>query len=56
MGAAAELPPNEFNFWWRQTQAFQDVSSFAFNVANLTGEAAPEHVQMTRASADFSVP
>ncbi len=45
--------PNEYNFWRQQTQAFQDVSAYAFNVANLTGEGAPEQLQTTRASANF---
>lgn len=52
-GRGGGASPNEFNFWRQQTQAFQEVSAFTFNVANLTGEAAPEQVQMTRASADF---
>jgi putative ABC transport system permease protein len=45
--------PNEYNFWRKQTESFQDVSAFAFNVANLTGENSPEQVQTTRASANF---
>lgn len=45
--------PSEYNFWRQQTQTFQDVSAYAFNVANLTGEAAPEQIQITRASANF---
>ena len=45
--------PNEYNFWRQQTRAFQDVSAYAFNVANLTGEGAPEQIQTTRASANF---
>jgi hypothetical protein len=52
-GRSGGASPNEFNFWRQQTQAFQDVSAYAFNVANLTGEAAPEQIQTTRASADF---
>jgi putative ABC transport system permease protein len=52
-GRGGGASPNEFNFWRQQTKAFQDVSAYAFNVANLTGEGAPEQVQMTRASADF---
>ena len=52
-GRGGGASPNEFNFWRQQSQAFQDVSAFTFNVANLTGEATPEQVQMTRASADF---
>ncbi|MBA0089178.1 MAG: hypothetical protein HRJ53_29660, partial [Acidobacteria bacterium Pan2503] len=45
--------PSQYNFWRQQTQAIQDVSAYAFNVANLTGEAAPEQIQITRASANF---
>jgi len=45
--------PNEYNFWRQQTQTFQDISAYAFNVANLTGESIPEQVQVTRASANF---
>jgi len=52
-GRGGSASPNEFNFWRQQTQAFQDVSAMAFNVANLTGEATPEQVQLTRASADL---
>jgi len=52
-GRGSSASPSEFNFWRRQTGAFQDVSASAFNVANLTGEASPEQIQMTRASADF---
>src|SRR5215472_10650427 len=44
--------PSEFNFLRQQTEAFQDVSAYAFNVANLTGEASPEQVQATRASSN----
>ena len=52
-GRSSGASPSEFNFSRRQTHAFQNVSAFTFNVANLTGEAAPEQVQMTRASAGF---
>jgi predicted permease len=52
-GRGGGASSNEFNFWRQQSQVFQDVSAFTFNVANLTGEATPEQVQMTRASADF---
>ena len=52
-GRGGGASPNEFNFWRQQTQVAQDVSAFTFNVANLTGEGAPEQIQMTRASADF---
>jgi predicted permease len=52
-GRSGGASPNEYNFWRQQTQAFQDVSAYAFNVANLTGEATPEQIQTTRASANF---
>ena len=52
-GRSPSGSPNEYNFLRQQTQAFQDVAAYTFNVANLTGEGAPEQVQMTRASADF---
>ena len=52
-GRSGGASPNEYNFWRQQTQTFQDVSAYAFNVANLTGEAAPEQIQITRASANF---
>src|ERR1700730_17593890 len=45
--------PTEFSLWRQQTGVFQDVSAYAFTVANLTGEAFPEQVQATRVSADF---
>jgi putative ABC transport system permease protein len=40
-GRSPGASPNEYNFWRQQTRAFQDVSAYAFNVANLTGEAVP---------------
>lgn len=52
-GRGGGASPNEYNFWRDQPQSFQDVSAYALNVANLTGEAAPEQIQMTRASANF---
>jgi putative ABC transport system permease protein len=52
-GRSGGASPNEYNFWRQQTQAFQDVSAYAFNVANLTGDSAPEQIQTTRASANF---
>ena len=52
-GRSQGASPNEYNFWRQQTEAFQDVSAYAFNVANLTGDASPEQIQMTRASANF---
>ena len=52
-GRSGSASPNEYNFWRQQTEAFQNVSAYAFNVANLTGEAFPEQIQATRASAEF---
>jgi putative ABC transport system permease protein len=52
-GRGAGSSPNEYNFFRQQTGPFQDVSAYAFNVANLTGDSAPEQIQTTRASADF---
>src|SRR5437016_7188866 len=40
-GSAA---PAEFNWWRQQTGAFEDVSAYAFNIANLTGESFPEQI------------
>ena len=51
-GRSGSASPSD-NFWRQQTGAFQDVSAYAFNVANLTGEAFPEQIQATRASANF---
>jgi putative ABC transport system permease protein len=45
--------PAEFNWWRQQTQAFQDVSAYTFDVANLTGDSLPEQIQVTRVSASF---
>ncbi len=45
--------PVEFNWWRQQTEAFQDVSAYDFNVTNLTGESFPEQIPMMHASADF---
>jgi len=52
-GRSQGASPNEYNFWRAQTGSFQNVSAYAFNVANLTGESFPEQIQATRASADF---
>src|ERR1700676_852576 len=52
-GLGGTVSPTEFDLWRQQTGAFQDVSAYAFTVANLTGEAFPEQVQATRVSADF---
>jgi putative ABC transport system permease protein len=52
-GRSPGASPDEYNFWRQQTQAFEKISAYAFNVANLTGEGAPEQIQTTRASANF---
>jgi len=45
----------KFNTWRRQTQAFQDVSAYEYNGAqlNLTGGAFPEQIHGIRVSADY---
>src|SRR5579863_6752754 len=45
--------PTEFNWWKQQTQAFQDVAAYDFNLANMTGEALPEQISTSLVSADF---
>ena len=40
--------PMEFNWWRQQTQAFQDISAYDFNVANWTGESFPEQIPTMR--------
>ncbi len=52
-GRGGTAAPTEFNWWRQQTGAFEDISAYAFEVANLTGEAFPEQIQATRASANF---
>src|SRR6202049_997742 len=52
-GRSGSAAPTEFNWWRQQTQAFQDVSAYDFNVANLTGESLPEQIPTMRVSADF---
>ena len=52
-GRGGNAAPTEFNWWRQQTDAFEDISAYAFEVANLTGEAFPEQIQATRASANF---
>src|ERR1700682_1810476 len=34
-GRSGSAAPTEFNWWRQQTQAFQDVSAYEFNIANL---------------------
>jgi putative ABC transport system permease protein len=52
-GRGGSASPSEFNWWRLQTQAFQDVSAYTFDVANLTGEFFPEQIPTMRVSADF---
>jgi len=52
-GWTGSASPTEFNWWRHETQAFQDVSAYDFNVANWTGESFPEQVPTMRVSADF---
>ena len=52
-GRSSGAAPNAYNFWRQQTQAFENVSAYAFNAANLTGEGAPEQIPITRASVNF---
>ena len=53
-GLGGTASPTEFNHWRQQTTAFQDVSAYSlFDLANLTGEAFPELIQVMRVSADF---
>ena len=52
-GRSGSAAATEFNWWRQQTQAFQDVSAYDFNVANLTGESFPEQIPTMHASADF---
>ena len=52
-GRGGSASPTEFHWWRQQTQAFQDVSAYSFNIVNLTGEAFPEQIPTMRVSADF---
>jgi putative ABC transport system permease protein len=44
--------PTEFNLWRQQTQAFQDIAAYNFDVANITGSS-PEQIPIMHVSADF---
>ena len=46
-GSAA---PGEFNWWRHQTDAFENISAYAFNVANLNGESFIELIRRRWAS------
>ena len=50
---SSSASPVEFNWWRQQTSAFQDVSAYAFNVVNVTGDSRPEQIPAMRVSADF---
>ena len=52
-GWTGSASPAEFNWWRQQTEAFQYISAYDFNVANLTGESFPEQIPTMHASADF---
>jgi predicted permease len=52
-GSGSNASPAKFNFWRRQTAAFQDVSAFTAGSVNLTGVAEPEQLPVGRVSADF---
>src|ERR1700720_3261568 len=43
--------PTEFNWWRKQDESFQDISAYAFNVANFTGESSPEQIPIMQVSA-----
>ena len=43
----------EFNWWRQQTAVFEEISAYAFNVANLTGESSPEQIPTMQVSAEF---
>ena len=45
--------PTEFNWWRQQTQTFQEIAAYDFNLANLTGVALPEQISTSHVSADF---
>jgi putative ABC transport system permease protein len=45
--------PTEFNWWRQQTQVFQDIAAYDFNLANWTGESFPEQISTSRVSAEF---
>ena len=52
-GRTGSAAPVEFNWWRQQTEAFEHVSAYAFDVANLAGESAAELVPTLQVSADF---
>jgi predicted permease len=53
-GVGGTASPTEFNWWRRETTAYQDISAYSlFDVVNLTGEPFPEQIPVMRVSADF---
>ena len=52
-GHGGTASPTEFNWWLLQTEAFQYISAYSFDFANLTGQAFPEQIQATHVSADY---
>ena len=52
-GHGGTASPTEFNWWRQQSEAFQYVSAYSFDFANLTGQAFPEQIQATHVSADY---
>jgi putative ABC transport system permease protein len=52
-GRTGSAAPVEFNWWRQQTEAFENISAYAFNVANLTGESFTELITTLQVSADF---
>jgi len=52
-GQTGSAAPVEFNWWRQQTEAFEDVSAYAFNAANLTGGSFTELIPTLQVSADF---
>lgn len=45
--------PTEFNWWRQQTESFEYVSAYDFDVVNSTGESFPEQIPAMRVSVDF---
>src|SRR5690242_15454041 len=44
---------DEFNWWRARSTAIENISAYAFGVANLTGDFFPEQIPIMRVSADF---
>jgi putative ABC transport system permease protein len=52
-GRTGSASPRELNWWRQQSQPFQDISAYDFDVANLTDESFPEQIPTLQVSADF---